>query len=168
MTMPDEREWTVGVASAVVDGGRVLLVRHTYGGKAGLWALPGGYADPGERLDQAAVREVIEETGLQAEVVDAIAMVTRTSARGGGVFVVFRLRPLAGVATPDGVEVDRVGWFTAAEVAAMGDELWFDSRNPAQAVFSDSPGLAESAIYPGRSDAARGFIIPWKPLALAP
>lgn len=162
MTRTNERGWTVGVAAAVVDGGRVLLVRHTYGEKAGLWALPGGYADPGERLDQAAVREVMEEVGLQAEVVDAIALVTRTSARGGAVFVVFRLHPLAGVATPDGVEVDRAGWFTADEVAAMGDdELWFDSRNPAQAVMSDSPGLAESARYPGRSEAARGFIIPW-------
>ena len=163
-----EASWRVGVAAAVVDEGRVLLVRHTYGEKAGRWAMPGGYAHPGERLDQAAVREVREELGLKTGVVDAIALVTRTSARGGAVFVVFRLRLVSGVATPDGVEVDRAGWFTADQVASMGDdELWADSRNPALAALSGGPGLAENARYPGRSETARGFIVqgneaPWQ------
>ena len=159
MTTTDEKRWTAGVAAAVVDGGRVLLVRHTYGEKAGRWAMPGGYANPNERLDQAAVREIKEEVGLQTEVVDAIALVTQTSARGGAVFVVFRLRPLAGVATPDGVEVDHIGWFTVEEVRTMGQqELWPDSRNPALAALCDDPGLVDSLHYPDRSETARAFI----------
>jgi ADP-ribose pyrophosphatase YjhB (NUDIX family) len=159
MTKSDEKTWTAGVAAAVVDGERVLLVRHTYGEKVGRWAMPGGYAKPNERLDQAAVREVKEEVGLQTEVIDAIALVTQTSAQGGAVFVVFRLRPLAGVATPDGVEVDRVGWFTVEEVRALGQqELWPDSRNPALAALCDDPGLVESPHYPDRSEKARAFI----------
>jgi ADP-ribose pyrophosphatase YjhB (NUDIX family) len=121
--------------------------------------MPGGYAHPGERLDQAAMREVKEEVGLETEVVDAIALVTRASAQGGAVFVVFRLHPLAGEVTPDGVEVDRAGWFSADQVRAMGEhELWADSRNPALAALSDSPGLVDSAHYPGRSETARGFV----------
>jgi 8-oxo-dGTP diphosphatase len=159
MTKTGAKGWTAGIAAAVVDRGRVLLVRHTYGPKAGRWAMPGGYAQPDERLDQAAMREIKEEVGLQTEVVDAIALVTQTSARGGAVFVVFRLRPLAGVATPDGVEVDRTGWFSAEEVKAMDEhQIWPDSRNPALAALGDDPGLVDSIHYPDRSETARAFI----------
>jgi 8-oxo-dGTP pyrophosphatase MutT (NUDIX family) len=43
--------------------GRILLVHRS----DGLWSVPGGGLDPGERLDQAVVREVREETGLEVE-----------------------------------------------------------------------------------------------------
>jgi ADP-ribose pyrophosphatase YjhB (NUDIX family) len=42
--------------------GRVLLVRRADDGR---WAMPGGWVDPGETPEQAVVREVAEETGLQ-------------------------------------------------------------------------------------------------------
>jgi 8-oxo-dGTP pyrophosphatase MutT (NUDIX family) len=55
-------------ASAVVldDANRVLLVHHN---KIGLWLYPGGHVDPNETPAEAAVREVIEETGVAAVVV---------------------------------------------------------------------------------------------------
>jgi ADP-ribose pyrophosphatase YjhB (NUDIX family) len=43
--------------------GRILLLRRS----DGLWSVPGGGLEPGERLDQAVVREVREETGLEVE-----------------------------------------------------------------------------------------------------
>lgn len=50
-------------ASVVVfnPAGWVLLVRHA---RFGLWVFPGGHVDPGETPDEAAAREVQEETGL--------------------------------------------------------------------------------------------------------
>jgi ADP-ribose pyrophosphatase YjhB (NUDIX family) len=42
----------------------------------GYWALPGGYTDPGKRLDESAVRELEEETGSSTEIIDVIGMVT--------------------------------------------------------------------------------------------
>jgi 8-oxo-dGTP pyrophosphatase MutT (NUDIX family) len=52
-------------ASAVVLDGedRVLLVHHN---KIGSWLYPGGHIDPNEDPAQAALREVAEETGIQA------------------------------------------------------------------------------------------------------
>ena len=53
------------VDGVVTQGGHVLLVeRDDYPGK-GLIALPGGFLDPGETLEQAVVRELNEETGLK-------------------------------------------------------------------------------------------------------
>jgi 8-oxo-dGTP diphosphatase len=57
-------------ASAVVldDAGQVLLVHHN---KIGQWLYPGGHVDPDEDPAEAALREVREETGIEATVIGA-------------------------------------------------------------------------------------------------
>jgi len=54
----------VAVGAIVVRDGRVLLVRRGQPPSEGLWAIPGGRVELGETLQEAAEREIREETGL--------------------------------------------------------------------------------------------------------
>ncbi|MES2299956.1 MAG: bifunctional nicotinamide-nucleotide adenylyltransferase/Nudix hydroxylase [Pseudomonadota bacterium] len=52
------------VDTVVTTAGHVLLIRRNGHPGKGLWAIPGGFVEPGERLLQAAIRELSEETQL--------------------------------------------------------------------------------------------------------
>ncbi len=64
--MKDNDSFSVGCI--VKKGTQVLLVRHTYGGANGKLLIPGGFCHENELPEEAAVREVFEETGITAEV----------------------------------------------------------------------------------------------------
>jgi 8-oxo-dGTP diphosphatase len=54
----------VGVGAIVINDGKVLLVKRGIEPSKGLWAIPGGSVELGETLQEAAEREIMEETGL--------------------------------------------------------------------------------------------------------
>lgn len=55
---------SVTATTVIYFQGKVLLVRRKYGPFKGYWCLPGGFANPHEDIEQVAMREVEEETGL--------------------------------------------------------------------------------------------------------
>jgi len=67
----------VGVAAVVIEGERVVLVRRGRPPAYGEWSLPGGAVELGETLQEAVEREVREEIGLQAEVMELVAVLDR-------------------------------------------------------------------------------------------
>jgi len=61
-------EWPRPAASAAIfRDGRILLVERGKGAR-GVWSLPGGHIEPGERARDAAQREVSEETGVDVDI----------------------------------------------------------------------------------------------------
>lgn len=62
----------LGASAAIFRDRSVLLGERGKGALAGMWSLPGGHVEPGERAADAARREVAEETGVEAEIVGLV------------------------------------------------------------------------------------------------
>lgn len=77
----------VGVGAVVVHEGRALLIRRGKPPLYGRWVVPGGTLELGETLEEAVVREVREETGLEIRPVAFLTAFERIlrSPAGGGV-----------------------------------------------------------------------------------
>ena len=69
----------LGVAVVVRgDGGTILLERRS---DCGWWGLPGGRVEPGESVEQAAIREVREETGLSVRITGLVGVYSEPDGR---------------------------------------------------------------------------------------
>ena len=64
--MTTESPILLAVSVAAVRDGKVLLVKRGRSPSKGLYAFPGGRVEPGETLEEAARRELLEETGVVA------------------------------------------------------------------------------------------------------
>jgi 8-oxo-dGTP diphosphatase len=97
----------VAAAFIVDDRGRVLIVRQNYGKR--LYSLPGGAVEKGETPEDAAVREVEEETGVCVRIND---LVGRYWIETKYVAYVFRCGIINGTpACPDTGELAEVEWY---------------------------------------------------------
>lgn len=93
----------LGVAGIVINTkGEWLVVQKRYGGLNGKWSLPAGFVEGTETVDQAVLREIKEETGIDAEVIQLIGF------RSGVIkekisdnMAIFFLRPLNPEQVPD-------------------------------------------------------------------
>jgi ADP-ribose pyrophosphatase YjhB (NUDIX family) len=78
----DPQAHTIVCCSAIIEeNGRFLLVSHGEGPAEGFYSLPGGKAEYGESLTEAACREVQEETGLVVAVKDLVGLYHRPRTR---------------------------------------------------------------------------------------
>jgi 8-oxo-dGTP diphosphatase len=108
-TTAEPSPWPRCAASAAIfRGSEVLLIERVQGALAGYWSLPGGHIEPGETARSAALREVREETGIEAELVglvDVHEVILRQSGdtlTAHYLIVVFCGRWTAGAPTPGG------------------------------------------------------------------
>lgn len=107
---------TIAAGAVVRRDDAALLVRLTYSRQAGRFMLPGGYVDPGETITAAIEREVLEETGVHAEVEGLIGLRSRVEDGISNTYCLFLLRYRDGVPRPHGRENDEVRWFTRADL----------------------------------------------------
>jgi 8-oxo-dGTP diphosphatase len=133
--LPTDREWpqVVACVGAVVHdaAGRLLLVQRGHDPHRGRWTLPGGRVEPGETPEQAVVREIREETGLDVRVGSVVGQV----------------RIPAGTVTYDVVDFACTPVDPAAEPAA-GDDA-------ADARFVDATALHDLPCTPRLLDTLR-------------
>ena len=85
-----------------------------------LWALPKGTPDPGESIEQTALREVREETGLEIAILEPLGEVrysftSRTGHRVDKVVHHFLMEPNGGSFDHHDDEFDDVGWYDVHE-----------------------------------------------------
>lgn len=67
----------VGVGGVVIEDGRALLIKRGSEPLLGQWSIPGGTLEIGETLQEGVARELLEETGLEVEVLDMIEVFDR-------------------------------------------------------------------------------------------
>jgi len=72
----------VGVGAVVLHGSRVLLIRRAQAPLLGRWSFPGGRVEWGESLEQAVVREVLEETGVTVRPAEHLVTVEHIEGQG--------------------------------------------------------------------------------------
>ena len=122
MVGPETPELMVDVV--IPSEGRVVLIRRGSDPFEGQWALPGGFVEVGETVEEAAVREAAEETGLAVELARLVGVYSDPGRdpRGHNVSVAFLARVLSG----------ELSAATDASEAALLDpdavELAFDHR----------------------------------------
>lgn len=113
----------VGVGAVIFDGDRVLLVKRGHAPLKGEWSLPGGTLELGESLEQAVVREVLEETGLQVTVGPVVEIFERIDKAPDGrfeyhfVIIDYACRPSGG-SLVHGSDADDARWVAVAELPA--------------------------------------------------
>lgn len=112
--------YNVGVGGAVVHEDRLLLVRRSSRRGRGNWQVPGGFVEPDETIEQAVIREVFEESGVNAEVRGVLGIRNRYDPDvNNSLYVVMLLNPLDTQPQPDNHEVDRAGFFSLEEIKGL-------------------------------------------------
>jgi len=111
--------FTIGVGGVVVKEKKILLVKLTYGHRG--WILPGGYVKSTETLGEAVKREVHEETGLDVDPFELVAVRSRVNDGRSDVYVAFLVKVTGGALIPDRKEISELRYFTLTEMEQRED-----------------------------------------------
>ena len=108
------------------DAGEILLVKRA---PSGVWLYPTGWADVGYSAAEVVVKEVREETGIEAEPVQLLGVVDGMRmgfTKFGMYMLLFHCRATGGELNPHPLETDGCGWFAKDQLpqATAGAEWW--------------------------------------------
>ena len=124
------------VDAVVVQSGHILLVKRKHNPGKGLWALPGGFLKQTERLEDGAIRELREETGIKVHanelhkhVVDSRTFdYPNRSLRGRTITTAFLIKLPSGE-LPDvkgADDAEKAQWIPLMDIAAMEKDFFED------------------------------------------
>lgn len=110
-----------GVVHRETDGRTEILLVHRR--TPPLWALPKGTPDAGETVEETALREAREETGIAVEIEARLRSIryffVRSSTRFHKTVHFFLMRPVGGSIDQHDAEFDEVRWTEAHEAVAL-------------------------------------------------
>jgi len=112
----------VRVATLIYKDGKFLLVQEATSIIYGLWNWSQGKVDDGESYEDAAVREVKEETGFNIKIKEKITII-KNPFPGTKEIHVFLGEIETGEISFDTGEILQVKWFTFEEITEMKDKL---------------------------------------------
>ncbi len=123
--MNEARERPIAAVGVVcLRGDDVLLIRRGAPPLEGAWSLPGGRIEWGERAEDAALRELAEETSCEAEIVGLIDVVDGIWPDRHYVLIDYAARWRAGEPRPGAGERD-ARFFSPSELDELG--LWSET-----------------------------------------
>src|SRR5439155_7683590 len=114
LTVPE-----ICVGAIAIDDDRLLLIRRGHGPAAGEWSVPGGRVETGETLAEAVVRELAEETGIEAVCDEFVGWVERIGTDYHYVILDFRVTVLDADEARAGDDADEAAWVPLHEVAEL-------------------------------------------------
>lgn len=116
------RERRLVIASVVLEkDGKYLLVQEKKAQAYGKWNLPGGRLDPGETLEQAAIREAKEETGLEVKIKNPVFVLDNND--DSPLLNSFSAEITGGKLELPEDEILDAKWYTYDEIKALSSEL---------------------------------------------
>lgn len=153
--LPTNASHSVGVGAVCVnDNNEILVVQEETGpaagvnrGAGGFWKVPTGLVEQGEDISTAALRELVEETGVEAEFV-AVAAV-REAHRGlhgkSNMYFVCVCKPLTQELIPQAGEIARAQWMPVADFL----ELPYYSNGTAYSELNQAALDVAKTVRPG-------------------
>lgn len=118
------REFSAG-GIIINDSGQVLLIKNAAlrDPKKAYWGFPKGHINSGEKSKEAALREIKEETNIEAKVIkrlgDSRYIFTRDGKKVFKVVVYFLLRYVSGDLKPQDLEVLELNWYEPEEALKL-------------------------------------------------
>jgi 8-oxo-dGTP diphosphatase len=110
---------TVCVGAVAVDDGRLLMVRRATEPGLGRWSVPGGRVDPGETIQEAVVRELLEETGVEGVCMGLIGVAERIGETFHHVILDYAVEVLAPAPPTAGSDASEARWVPLRDVAEL-------------------------------------------------
>jgi mutator protein MutT len=107
------------VGAILTDGELILLIRRGHEPEAGRWSVPGGKVEAGETDQQALVREVREETGLEVTAGPLVGAVDRASPGGRVLAIRDYAASITGGTLAAGDDADDARWFSMRELHSL-------------------------------------------------
>jgi 8-oxo-dGTP diphosphatase len=121
--MTRNRQGPVLTVDALIqdENGRVLLIKRAVKPFKGVWCLPGGKVEEGERVEAALEREIIEELGVRIGIRELAGVYSEPDRdpRGHFVSVVYHATIIGGEPGPSS-EVTDILWLSAGEEVELG------------------------------------------------